>query len=90
MAVPKKKRSKQIVKSRRFMNKLNILKSKNISINNYSNFSNEKNIFQNSLINVCSICTKKRMKSLCLYCYQDHFKGTHAFKKIQFNKKHFY
>jgi hypothetical protein len=60
MAVPKKKRYKQIVRLRRSFEKINILKKHKIVINNYSNFTN----VGSSIIST----ENKSIKKTCGFC----------------------
>ena len=84
MAVPKKKRYKQIVRSRRSLEKLNLLKKQNVNPSFYSNFIYKFKIEDASYgNNPCGMCEKSTSKTVCLNCYIDTFLGTfNKYKRI--------
>lgn len=81
MAVPKKKRYKQIVRTRRSLNKTTLLKKQNINKSHYSSFSflnskeEMKYIFSD---NTCAYCSNNTSKKVCLNCYTTHFIGAYV------------
>lgn len=84
MAVPKKKRYKQIVRSRRTTNNLNLLKKKKINSTKYSDFINIKNLKKSSIIfsdKTCTYCSQNKSKNICLNCYTTYFLGTYIIDK---------
>jgi hypothetical protein len=79
MAVPKKKRSRQIVRSRRSASANKLLNKHNILIKNYSNFISINSI-DNSLKNTCTSNKKScayfngsTSNNVCLDCYVTDF-----------------
>lgn len=79
MAVPKKKRYKQIVRSRRSLEKLNLLRKQKVNSTFYSNFIYK---FQTDIANygnnTCAYCDKSTSKRICLNCYTTHFLGAYV------------
>lgn len=81
MAVPKKKRYKQIVKSRRSCQKNNLILKQNISMTKYNNYAN------NSIIS-CEICHGANYNvNLCKDCYHIRFDLALARKKSAIRKE---
>jgi hypothetical protein len=79
MAVPKKKRSRQLVRSRRTISVNKLLNKYNILIKNYSNFINN-NSFSIVSKNVCTANSKScayytgsTSNNVCLDCYTTDF-----------------
>ena len=66
MAVPKKKRYKQVVKSRRSLQKLNLVEKKNLSITKFFNYTNVTSNYINT--HYCSFCQNDKIKQYCLAC----------------------
>jgi hypothetical protein len=69
MAVPKKKRYKQVVKTRRSLLKINTILKKNLTITKFNNYANiSKSLY-------CNFCKNKGMSAsnLCGSCYVIYF-----------------
>lgn len=69
MAVPKKKRYTQVVRTRRSLQETILLKKYGWSKEHYKNFF-EKTNFTNSTKN-CWYCNGGQKSTLCLNCYKD-------------------
>lgn len=81
MAVPKKKRYKQIINSRRSLQRIELLKKHNININRYSNFTKvlpESEINYDLIDKNCGFCSNGNSKKVCLNCYTSHFIGAYV------------
>lgn len=84
MAVPKKKRSREVIRVRRSNSRVKLLNKYNISIKNYSNFVSI-NLLNKSNEKVCSFNVKSCAynfsvnsnnnisNKVCLGCYVTHF-----------------
>ena len=71
MAVPKKKRYKQVVKSRRSLQKINTILNKHLTITKFNNYAN---IFTTNEGFSCVSCKNDLPKnSLCGSCYVSYF-----------------
>ncbi len=84
MAVPKKKRYKQIIRMRRSLNNLNLLKKNKIAITLYSGFIDIKTTLKPLLENKtknCVNCLQNKSNKLCLNCYTTHFMGANIKNK---------
>lgn len=85
MAVPKKKRSRPLVRSRRSNNLIKLLNKHNISIQNYSNFIDIKdtsNVLKNTCayhVQACAYYEGSTSKHVCLDCYLTDF--IYAYRK---------
>lgn len=67
MAVPKKKRYKQVVKSRRSLQKINLIIKKNLFFNKFSNFISTSDRYIDTYY--CSFCKNKELsKQYCMDC----------------------
>jgi hypothetical protein len=69
MAVPKKKRYKQVVKARRSLLKINTILKKNLAVTKFNNYANiSKSLY-------CTLCKNKGMSAsiLCGSCYVIYF-----------------
>ena len=72
MAVAKSKRYRQIVRSRRSLNKINSINKKGITITKFNNYANILKRYTNRTY--CSICTSKEFtNTLCSNCYVIYF-----------------
>ena len=95
MAVPKRKRYKKIVKSRRSLQKINLIFKKNITITKLNNYANNLNKFRNYESSesafYCEFCRNKKINNnLCPSCYVDYFLGVLLPKKklkVVYHKK---
>jgi hypothetical protein len=68
MAVPKKKRYQQVVKSRRTRQIENNIKKKNIFLTKFENYTVTSEEYRN--ISYCSFFSNKEIKKkLCKFCY---------------------
>jgi hypothetical protein len=86
MAVPKKKRYKEVVKSRRSLDKLNFLKKKNITITKFMNYANISPNYQN--VTYCNFCQSTNItNNLCASCYVLYFLNFFSRKNEFRNKK---
>lgn len=87
MAVPKKKRYKQVVNYRRSLQKTNILLKKNISLTKYNNYAD--NFPQNWWDHpYCKFCNNKQLKnSMCESCYDQCFSLVFTRNKILIKKE---
>ena len=85
MAVPKKKRYKQVTRSRRNLQKTNNLLKKNIKINQFSNFIWIGEPDYGHLIKNCAYSDGSTSKNVCPNCYNTHFLGAYVkYKKTPF------
>lgn len=72
MAVPKKKRYKQVVKSRRSALKIDKILKKNLTITKFNNYANILNDYKN--ITYCESCNSNDFSNkLCSSCYVFYF-----------------
>ena len=72
MAVPKKKRYKQVVKHRRTLQKNTLLLKKNLTISKFTNYAN--NTSQIDAQPYCNLCKNKGFSNnICEICYVDSF-----------------
>ena len=88
MAVPKKKRYKQIVRLRRSLIERNNLLKKKATITKFRNYANISNEYKN--ISYCSFCKNKeeiRINKLCSSCYVIYFLNYFAPKNEAAKKK---
>lgn len=88
MAVPKKKRYKQVVRLRRSLMKINTLKRNNVTITKFKNYANILEDYNN--VTYCSICKNlenRELNKLCSSCYVIHFLNHFAKKNELSNKK---
>lgn len=88
MAVPKKKRYKQVVKNRRSLNKLNTIQKKNLTITKFKNYANILEEYEN--ITYCSLCRsieQGKNNTLCSSCYVIYFLNHFIPKNEVTNKK---
>ena len=88
MAVPKKKRYKQIVRLRRSLIETNNLRKKNVTITKFKNYANILNEYKN--ISYCSFCKSldnTKNNKLCSSCYVIYFLNYFAPKNEIANKK---
>jgi ribosomal protein L32 len=86
MAVPKKKRYKQIVRSRRSLKKENTLLNRNISITKFRNYANTSTSYTD--IAYCNICKSNDFANkLCASCYVLYFLNFYHKKKEIKNRK---
>lgn len=87
MAVPKKKRYKQIVRSRRSLAKINCILKKNITITKFKNYANISSDLKNIIY--CSICRSTNLTNkLCSSCYVIYFLNFFGKKNEIRNKKY--
>ena len=89
MAVPKKKRYKQVVRARRSLNKINLILKKNVTITKFKNYANISDEYINSTY--CSTCKSKenkRINALCSSCYVIYFLNHFAIKNEIVNKRY--
>ena len=89
MAVPKKKRYKQVVKSRRSLNKLNTIQKKNLTITKFKNYANILEEYENTTY--CSLCKSMEQgknNTLCSSCYVIYFLN-HFIPKNELTNKRF-
>lgn len=90
MAVPKSKRYKQIVRSRRSLQKTNLILKKNITITKFNNYTNNLDKFAKSTF-YCQSCKNKDINNnLCQNCYVDYILNVVLLKKklkILYHKK---
>jgi len=93
MAVPKKKRYREVVKTRRSLQKKNLILKKNITItkfNNYASISEPYNLHFNELFQTvyCNTCKNDKINNkLCASCYVDCFLNLYHKKKVIKNRK---
>ena len=86
MAVPKKKRYKEVVRSRRSLEKLNFLKKKNIIVSKFLNYANISSNYEN--ITYCTNCNSNKISNnLCESCYVYCFLNFFSKKNKLKNKK---
>ena len=81
MAVPKKKRYKQIVSSRRSLQRIELLKKHNVKLHRYSNFttiSSDSEINYDLINKNCGFCGNGKSKKVCLNRYTSHFIGAYV------------
>ena len=80
MAVPKNKRYKQVVKTRRSLQKLNLITKKNLTLNKFTNFVNLSSNYINTV--QCFYCRNKQITNqLCANCYVTTFAQSFFEKK---------
>lgn len=80
MAVPKNKRYKQVVKTRRSLQKLNLITKKNLTLNKFTNFVNLSSNYIDTV--QCLYCRNKQITNqLCANCYVTTFAQSFFEKK---------
>ena len=88
MAVPKKKRYKQITRFRRDLQRTNNLIRKNIKINSFHNFVWLEPDDYGHLDRTCVYWEGNPSKTVCLNCYNTHFLGAYVKYKKYTKKLH--
>jgi ribosomal protein L32 len=86
MAVPKNKRYRQVVKTRRSLQKLNLITKKNLTISKFTNYVTPTIDYINSVR--CSLCQNEQITNkICANCYVDTFARSFFIKKDNKNIK---
>ena len=72
MAVPKNKRYKQVVKTRRSLQKLNLITKKNLTLSKFKNYVNPSSNYKSTVL--CAFCKNYEIvKKICAHCYVTAF-----------------
>lgn len=80
MAVPKNKRYRQVVKTRRSLQKLNLITKKNLTLNKFTNFVNLSTDYISTV--KCVFCKNKQITTqICANCYVSTFAQSFFLKK---------
>lgn len=87
MAVPKKKRYKQIVKERRFLQRRSGLLKNSVSLTKFANYTTAPVVIISRL--PCFICRNKQWtRELCASCYVETFLSLYVKRYELQNKKY--
>ena len=89
MAVPKKKRYKQLVRIRRSLIKKNLIIKKNLTITKFKNYASIINEYKN--VTYCSFCKSwenNKTNKLCSSCYVIYFINHFMIKNELWNYKY--
>lgn len=83
MAVPKHKRYKQVVKTRRSLQKQNVILKKNLTITKFNNYASILTPFNSNNEIYCNICRSDKLTNkLCVSCYVSYFLNFFDRKRI--------